>query len=89
MNDISVPVSRAVAYGTWLIAILVLAAAWGVSMWASERVGNLLATTAACLFAAGAVAQVRWYLVRLSKLIRLAGRQGSGGEVDQTGPRGI
>ena len=72
MNDMSVPISRAVAYGTWVVAALGLLAAWAVSLWASQWVGNLLATTSACLFAIGAVAQVRWYLVRMSKLIRLA-----------------
>ena len=89
MNDMSVPISRAVAYGTWLIASLALAAAWAVSAWASAWVGNLLATTAACLFAAAAVAQVRWYLVRLSRLIRLAGQQGAARQDDPSGPRGI
>lgn len=89
MNDMSVPISRAVAYGTWVLAILLLLAAWVVSALVSEWVGDLLATTAACFFAAAAVAQVRWYLVRMSRLIRVAGQQGAANKGDPPGPRGV
>lgn len=71
MNDTSISVAKMVTILLWMAAGLLLAASW-LTMAAGGRwhVAALLGVTATIVAIVAAVGHCRWYLLRLSALIR-------------------
>lgn len=72
MQEMSVPISKFLAYSLWGLTALLILMAW-VTYQQSHDLAIMLATTA-CITGLGATtSSVRCYSVRLAKLIRMAG----------------